>query len=97
MTKRDKVHQRKDLEFEVHRLRSLFARAKYVCVISQLADHDKRVLYHVETFYGSDGRRVRAEAFHYGKDICAGFLAPHIRNQHYPVELGRIPTEWTVI
>jgi hypothetical protein len=68
-----RVHSRDDLQYIVVKGRPIFSRAAYACVITQSTAYpDERAIYHVETFYGADGRKIRAEAMRYGRAIVSG-------------------------
>jgi hypothetical protein len=68
-----RVHSRKDFEAIIIKGSPRFARCAYACVITQSTAYpDERALYHVETFYGEDGRKVRSEAQRYGREITSG-------------------------
>ena len=68
-----RVHNRTDLQDIIVRGTPHFSRVSYACVITQATAYDdERAIYHVEKFFGRDGRKVRAEAMRYGSDICKG-------------------------
>ena len=68
-----RVNSRKDLQYIIVKGRAHFSRCAYACVITQsTAYEDERALYHVETFYGNDGVKLRAEARRYGSAIVRG-------------------------
>ena len=68
-----KAHSRTDLQYRVIRGSPRFSRVAYACVITQeTAYHDKRAIYHIETFYGENGVKERAAARAYGSAICRG-------------------------
>ena len=67
-----RVHNRTDLQYIIVRGIPHY-RVAYACVITQATAYDdERAIYHVEKFFGRDGRKVRAEAMRYGSDICKG-------------------------
>lgn len=68
-----RVHSRTDFQYIIVRGTGHFCRAAYACVITQsTAYDDERAIYHVETFYGDNGTKVRAEAARYGRAIVSG-------------------------
>jgi hypothetical protein len=68
-----RVHKRTDFEFTVIKGVPRFSRAAYACVITQSTAYpDERAIYHIETFYGDNGVKVRAEARRYGSSIVKG-------------------------
>jgi hypothetical protein len=81
-----RIHERRDLQFQIIKGWARFSRAAYACVITQsTAYDDQRAIYHIETFYGSDGRKLRAAAMKYGRDVVTGRKLPGpYRDQHLP-------------
>ncbi len=88
-----RVHSRTDFQAHIIKGRPRFSRAAYAVVITQATAYpDERCLYHVETFYGDDGRKVRAEAARYGSAIVKGKRGvAGYRDQSLPTGLGRCP------
>lgn len=68
-----RVHSRTDFQFTVVKGTPRFSRAAYACVITQSTAYpDERSIYHVETFFGDNGVKTRAEARRYGSAIVKG-------------------------
>ena len=68
-----RVHNRRDLRCSIIRGRARFSRVAYACIITQAtAFDDERAIYHIETFFGDDATKVRAQARRYGGMICRG-------------------------
>jgi hypothetical protein len=78
------AHKRKDFEYSILRGRGAFCPAAYAVIITQSTAYpDERCLYHIEFFYGQDGRTVRSEAMRYGRKVVTGKQTPGpYRNQH---------------
>lgn len=81
-----RIHSRTDLQFTVIRGHGYFCRRAYACVITQSTAYpDERAIFHIETFYGDDGVKLRAEARRYGSAVCKGRRIPGpYRSQHLP-------------
>jgi hypothetical protein len=81
-----KIHKRTDLQYTIVKGKPSFSRVAYACVITQAtACPDERSIYHIETFYGADGVKIRAEARRYGSAIVRGFRLPSgFREQYLP-------------
>lgn len=88
-----RVHSRTDFQYHVIKGVPRFSRAAYAVVITQATAYtDIRAIYHVETFYGHDGRRVRSEAARYGSAIAKGKRGvAGYRNQSLPHGFGKCP------
>lgn len=86
-----RVHKRTDLEFLIIKGSPRFSRAGYACVITQSTAYpDERAIYHVATFYGDNGTKVRAEARRYGSAIVKGKRGvTGYRDQYLPVAFPR--------
>lgn len=68
-----RVHSRTDFEYMIIKGAPRFSRSAYACVITQSTAYpDERALYHVQTFYGDNGVKLRAEARRYGSAIVKG-------------------------
>lgn len=68
-----RAHKRTDFQYIIVRGQPAFSRVAYACVITQATAYDdERSIYHIELFFGRDGRSVRGEAMRYGSDICHG-------------------------
>lgn len=81
-----RVHTRKDFDYIVIRGRGAFSPAAYACIITQsTAFEGIRSIYHIETFYGENGTKVRAEASRYGSAIKRGLRGVRgFREQYLP-------------
>ena len=84
MSKR--IHQRRDLAYIIIKGRAHFNRCAYACVITQSTAYpDERAIYHVETFFGDNGVKLRAAARRYGSEIVKGLRRPGpYREQYIP-------------
>lgn len=66
-------HKRTDFQYIIVRGQPAFSRVAYACVITQATAYDdERSIYHVEKFFGRDGRTVRGDAMRYGRAIVSG-------------------------
>jgi hypothetical protein len=81
-----RVHSRTDFQFEVVKGYPRFCRAAYAVIITQSTAYpDERCLYHIETFYGDNGVKLRAEARRYGRAIVTGKRGvERYRDQYLP-------------
>lgn len=84
------MHTRKDFRYIILRGKPHFSRAAYACVITQETTHG-RAIYHIETFYGSNARTVRAAASRFGRTICSGQSLPGLRTFHLPHNFPSCP------
>jgi hypothetical protein len=86
-----RVHSREDFEYIIIRGRGRFCRAAYACVITQSTAYaDERAIYHVETFYGDNGTKVRSDARRYGAAIVKGKRGvTGYRNSYLPAGFPR--------
>jgi hypothetical protein len=58
-----------DLHYIVIKSRGAFVRAAHVVVFYRHDRDGKPFIYHMEPFYGSDGRKTLADARCYGRDL----------------------------
>lgn len=86
-----RVHKRTDLKYLIMKGRPRFSRCAYACVISQSTAYpDERSIYHIETFYGDDAIKTRAQARRYGSSvICGARLPGPFREQYLPSNFPR--------
>ena len=85
-----RIHERKDLQYVIVKGRAYFTRAAYLCVITQSTAYpDERAIYHVESFFGNNGVKTRAEARRYGASIVKGMRLPQFRDQYVPHNFPR--------
>jgi hypothetical protein len=90
MKNSNRVHERTDLQYVIVKGRAYFTRAAYLCVITQSTAYpDGRAIYHVESFFGNDAIKIRAEARRYGASICKGARLPIWRDQYIPHNFPR--------
>lgn len=89
----EKVHKRTDIDFVIVKGEGRFCRAAYACVLTQATYRDDtRSIYHVEIFYGNDGRKVRAAAVRYGSAIKRGYRGVcGYRSTHLPSIFPPVP------
>lgn len=82
----DRIHKRTDFAYTIIKGRGRFSRVAYACVITQSTAYpDERAIYHIETFYGDNGVKTRAEACRYGRSIVSGYRVPGpYRDQYLP-------------
>lgn len=74
---------------------SVFSRSAYAVILCLRDRFDRPYRHHVETFYGQDGRKVRAEAMRYAKAAREGKIClSGFRDDHVPSNFYQPPQGW---
>lgn len=93
---------KRDLHGIIRRGRDDFSPAAYMVAVYRHTAKGNPYIYHVETFYGRDGRTVRGEARQYVKrletDGFRGFRTCHIpagfSSEGLPPLERKVPEDW---